>query len=48
MLVLRLLLQIVGYGRAFIYNIDRPVAVPLNLSVAEQAMHEAELMEGHD
>ena len=47
-LVLRLLLQIVGYGRTFIYNIDRPVAVPLNLSVAEQAMHEAELMEGHD
>lgn len=47
-LVLRLLLQAWGYARAMILGLENPVAVPLNLSVAEQAMHEAEVMEGAD
>jgi len=47
-LCLRLVLQIVGYGRAFALGLDRPVAVPLVQSVAEQAMSEAEHLEGHD
>ncbi len=45
-LVLRLLLQTWGYGRAFILGLDNPVAVPLNLTIAEQAMLEAEALEG--
>ena len=44
----RLVLQIVGYGRAFLYNLERPVAVPLIQSVAEQARAEAEQLEGAD
>lgn len=47
-LVLRLLLQAWGYGRALILGLDNPVAVPLNLSVAEQARLEAEALEGAD
>lgn len=47
-LSLRLLLQAWGYGRAFIKGLENPVAVPLNLSVAEQARLEAETMEGAD
>ena len=47
-LSLRLVLQIWGYGRALILGLQNPVAVPLNLSVAEQAMHEAESLEGAD
>lgn len=47
-LVLRLLLQAWGYGRALILGLDSPVAVPLNLSVAEQARLEAEALEGAD
>lgn len=47
-LVLRLVLQIVGYGRAFVLGLENPVAVPLTMSAAEQAMHEAEILEGHD
>ncbi|MEM7470239.1 MAG: TRAP transporter small permease [Pseudomonadota bacterium] len=47
-LVLRLLLQIWGYGRALVLGLENPVAVPLNLSVAEQARLEAETMEGSD
>ncbi len=47
-LVLRLLLQAWGYGRAFILGLEAPVAVPLNLSVAEQARIEAEALEGAD
>ena len=47
-LVLRLLLQAWGYGRAFILGLETPVAVPLNLSVAEQARIEAEALEGAD
>lgn len=47
-LVLRLLLQAWGYGRAFVLNLENPVAVPLNLTVAEQAMIEAKALEGAD
>ncbi|WP_420557620.1 TRAP transporter small permease subunit [Roseovarius sp.] len=47
-LVLRLILQAVGYARAFALGLERPVAVPLTLSVAEQAALEAEQLEGRD
>lgn len=47
-LTLRLILQAWGYGRAFILGLENPVAVPLNLSVAEQARIEAETLEGAD
>ncbi|MGB7244620.1 MAG: TRAP transporter small permease [Sulfitobacter sp.] len=40
-LMLRLLLQAWGYGRAFVLNLENPVAVPLNLTIAEQARAEA-------
>lgn len=40
-MALRLLLQIWGYGRALILGLERPVAVPMVLSVAEQAAAEA-------
>ena len=41
MLTLRLILQAVGYGRAFVLGLENPVAVPLTLTVAEQAAIEA-------
>ena len=47
-LVLRLILQAVGYARAFALGLERPVAVPLTMSVAEQAALEAEQLEGRD
>lgn len=47
-LVLRLLLQAWGYARALVLGLENPVAVPLNLSVAEQARLEAEALEGAD
>ncbi len=47
-LCLRLVLQTVGYGRAFWLNLERPVAVPLVQSVAEQARAEAAQLEGAD
>ncbi|MBW4960412.1 TRAP transporter small permease subunit [Sulfitobacter sp. CW3] len=47
-LALRLLLQIWGYGRAFILGLEHPVAVPLVQSAAEQAMAEAEHLDGRD
>ena len=47
-LIARLLIQIVGYGRAFVLGLENPVAVPLNMSVAEQAKAEAEILAGHD
>ncbi|NNE51063.1 MAG: TRAP transporter small permease [Sulfitobacter sp.] len=47
-LVLRLLLQAWGYGRALILGLENPVAVPLNLSIAEQARLEADALEGAD
>ncbi|GFE50016.1 hypothetical protein So717_17690 [Roseobacter cerasinus] len=47
-LALRLVLQAWGYGRALILGLESPVAVPLNLSVAEQARLEAEALDGAD
>ncbi len=47
-LVLRLILQAVGYGRALVLGLENPVAVPLNLSVAEQARAEAAQLAGHE
>ncbi|WP_299867472.1 TRAP transporter small permease subunit [uncultured Roseobacter sp.] len=47
-LCLRLLLQAWGYGRALVLGLESPVAVPLNLSVAEQARLEAEALDGAD
>ena len=40
-LCLRLALQLWGYGRAFLANADRPIAVPLVENAAEQAAREA-------
>lgn len=37
----RLVLQLIGYGRAFIHNQDAPVAVPLVEDAATQAAREA-------
>lgn len=45
---LRVLLQLWGYARAFILGLDRPVAVPLVQSVADQAAEEAAHISGHD
>ena len=47
-LVLRLLLQAWGYGRALILGLENPVAVPLTLTVAEQAAIEVQALEGAD
>lgn len=44
-LSLRLILQIIGYGRAFVLGLEHPVAVPLVRSPAEQAMAEAEQLD---
>ena len=44
----RLVLQAVGYGRAFVLGLANPVAVPLIQSVADQAKAEAEALEGAD
>ena len=44
-LCLRLILQAWGYGRAFVLGLERPPAVPLIQSVAEQARAEAESLE---
>ncbi len=47
-LALRLVLQAWGYARALVLGLENPVAVPLTLSVAEQARLEAEALEGAD
>ena len=47
-LSLRLILQAVGYGRALVVGLQNPVAVPLTLSVAEQAQIEAKSLMGDD
>jgi len=47
-LALRLCLQLWGYGRALIRNDPRPVAVPLEASVATQAAMEARQVSGRD
>ena len=46
--MLRLLLQAWGYGRALVIGLQSPVAVPLTLTVAEQARIEAEALERLD
>jgi len=45
-LCLRLVLQIWGYGRAFLLGLESPVAVPLIQSAAEQAAAEADQLDG--
>ena len=40
LLAVRLVLQIIGYGRALVLGLERPVAVPLILTIEEQAMAE--------
>ena len=45
-LSLRLTLQLWGYARAFMLGLERPVAVPLVQSVADQARAEAESLDG--
>lgn len=47
-LLVRLTLQLWGYGRAFLYNIEQPVAVPLMADVATQAAMEADQVSGRD
>ena len=47
-LAIRLLLQLWGFGRAFVRREDDPVAVPLILSAAEIAKAEAETLEGRE
>ncbi len=47
-LCLRLLLQIYGYGRALVLGLETPVAVPLSMTVEQQARAEAEQLEGRD
>jgi TRAP-type C4-dicarboxylate transport system permease small subunit len=47
-LVVRLLVQVWGYGRALYLNIERPVAVPLMADVATQAEMEARQVSSHD
>tara|TARA_R110000772_G_scaffold130437_1_gene238671 strand:- start:91 stop:720 length:630 start_codon:yes stop_codon:yes gene_type:complete len=47
-LALRLVLQLWGYGRALVLGLEHPVAVPLVQSAAEQAMAEAEHLDGRD
>ncbi|KUJ85800.1 C4-dicarboxylate ABC transporter permease [Ruegeria marisrubri] len=47
-LCLRLVLQIWGYGRAFLLGLETPVAVPLIQGAAEQAAAEAEQLEGQE
>lgn len=45
-LCLRLVVQAIGYGRAFAQGLDAPVAVPLIEDAATQAAHEAEQLDG--
>ncbi len=47
-LALRLALQLVAYARAFITNMDKPVAVPLIADAATQAAMEAEHVSGNE
>ncbi len=47
-LALRLMIQAWAYGRALILGLERPAAVPLYRSVAEQAEAEAHQLEGAD
>jgi TRAP-type C4-dicarboxylate transport system permease small subunit len=44
-LALRTVLQIWAYARAFANNTERPIAVPLPQSIADQAMAEAAMVD---
>ena len=41
---LRLVIQVIGYGRALVLNLPSPVAVPLVQSIEEQARAEVEIL----
>ena len=43
-LCLRLIIQIWGYGRAFLLNLSEPVAIPMIKSAAQQAADEAHVL----
>ncbi len=47
-MAMRVVIQLWGYGRAFVMGQERPVAVPLVQTVAEQAAEEAAHISGHD
>lgn len=47
-LCLRLVVQVIGYGRALIFGLNDPVAVPLVQDAAAQAAAEAEQLDGKD
>ena len=47
-LCLRLVIQLIAYGRAIVLGLDAPVAVPLIESAAEEAAREADAMQGSD
>lgn len=47
-LCLRLVLQLIAYGRAIATGTDQPVAVPLIADAATQAAMEASTVSGHD
>lgn len=47
-LTLRLVLQTWGYARALVLGLESPVAVPLSLTIEEQALAEAKALEGAD
>lgn len=44
----RLVIQAIGFGRALVLGLEAPVAVPLNLTIEEQARLEAQQLKGHD
>lgn len=47
-LCLRLMVHVVGYGRAFVLGLEAPVAVPLIEDAATLAAHEAEALDGQE
>ena len=47
-LALRLLLQTWGYARALILGLENPVAVPLSLTIEEQALAEAAILDDQE
>ncbi|WP_322866231.1 TRAP transporter small permease subunit [Aquicoccus sp. G2-2] len=47
-LAVRLLVQVVGYGRALVYGLTAPVAVPLVVDAAAQAAAEADSLEAQE
>jgi TRAP-type C4-dicarboxylate transport system permease small subunit len=47
-LSLRAALQVWAYGRALWFGLDRPAAIPLSLTIEEQAAAEAEQLAGRD